>query len=121
MYCHFLTIITKTYTDVNEGTFLHRRCYCRVHEGHEFTNGSYFIVSFPVDGIVWGPWSTCTKTCDTGTQQRLGYLNGTAEFVHTANCGVVPCHGKFISRYLRYPALPPPSSAPVVVVTLRRC
>ncbi|KAK2181973.1 hypothetical protein NP493_373g02056 [Ridgeia piscesae] len=48
-----------------------------------------------VDGIVWGPWSTCTKTCDTGTQQRLGYLNGTAEFVHTANCGVVPCHGPY--------------------------
>ena len=83
-------------------------------------NGSYLIVSFPVDGIVWGPWSTCTKTCDTGTQERLGYVNGSALFVHTADCGVIPCHGKFTSRCLKYPPLPPPPSAPVVV-TLRRC
>jgi len=49
----------------------------------------------------WGAWSSCSRTCDSGTQRRMRECGGTScsgQSEETRSCNSPPCSGKPIRR-----------------------
>jgi len=53
-----------------------------------------FVVFIPSGWSKWSQWSTCTKTCDSGTRERSRLCSGTCsgDIREIQPCETIPCH-----------------------------